>query len=442
MDPYPKLIISIVLLLLNALFTLGGEGMKNLNKALLNRKAEEGNRAARKICSLQEKQGYTFFAALFTARAFCKIGATTLMISAFYTPLYEALAGKLPYPAAFALLIPAGSVLLLFLLFGEIFPSRAAEQKADSITYAVWGSVYPLACLFYPIAAPVAMLSSGLLKLCGFQQSADDALSKEEIQSVVEESGESGLLEEAERDMLEGILSFDEKTADQVMTPRTEVFLIDGEQPLKEQMDEILNEKYSRIPVYRGEIDNIIGILYLKDYFCEAYRVGFENVDLARCMRDVYFVPEKKKLDRLYRDLQESKNHMAVLIDEYGGFSGIVTIEDLIEEVMGDINDEYDEKEIDILSESDGSFLAEGSATIAEVNEQLGTDLNEEDDDYDTVNGFIIKLLGYIPEEDELPSFEHGGFSFHVESIADRRIERVRIKRLQEEPDDTKGNEN
>lgn len=432
MDSYPTLLVSALLLLLNVLLSLGGESTKNLNKPLLARKAEEGNGTAKKILETLEKPGYTFRAALRTGRSLCKILAAALVLQAFHAPLTAALAA-LPFPSVFASAILILSVLIVFLLFAELFAIRAAEQKADEILLSTWGLLRLFTAILYPIAIPVNALASLLLKIFGFKQQAEDALSREEIQNIVEESGESGLLEEQERDMLEGILDFNEKTAAEVMTPRTEVFLVDGNVPLTEQMDAILNEKYSRIPVFREEIDNIVGILYLKDFFCEAYRVGFENVNVEACMREVYFVPEKKPLDALYRDLQESKNHMAVLIDEYGGFSGIVTIEDLIEEVMGDIDDEYDESEEEIRTEDDGTFMADGSASVAEINEILGSELDEDDGDYDTVGGLIIKLLGYIPEEGETPYVEHEGFSFRVETIADRRIGTVRIVRLPED---------
>lgn len=440
-DPYPKLFISALLLLLNALLSMGGEGIKNLNKALLNRKQEDGDKIARNIASTLEKPGYTFRAALRTGRTLCKIAAMALVLSAFGSSLTQALKeARWPMPEfAGPCLLVLGTT-AVFLLFGDLYPIRAAEQKVDKIIYILWPTLRFFAYLLYPIALPVNGLASLLLRISGLKQDADDALSKEEIQTLVEESGDSGLLEERERDMLEGIFDFNEKTAEEVMTPRTEVFLIDADQPLKEYMEQLLNEKYSRIPVYRNEIDNIIGILYLKDLLCEAYRVGFENVDITTCMHEAYFVPERKRLDDLYHELQESKNHMAILIDEYGGFSGIVTIEDLIEEVMGEIDDEYDEEEEDIRPENDGSFLAEGSATIAEINEHLGIELDEDNEDYDTVGGLIIKLLGYIPEETEDLYLEHEGCAFKVEKIGDRRIETVRIVKLREDlPQEEKG---
>ncbi len=429
-DPYPQIIISILLLLLNALLSIGGEATKTLNKALLNRKAEEGDVTARKISAVLEKPGYLFRAALRTGRALCKLGAMALTIYAFEEPLSAAL-GDTAFAGPLSSLILILAVGVVFVLFGELFPIRVTEQRADAIIYPIWYTLRFFAFLYYPIAFPINLISTLLMKAFGLKQDADEALSKEEIQTLVEESSDSGLLEEHERDMLERIFDFNEKTVDQVMTPRTEVFLIDGNAPLSEYIDDMLNEKYSRIPVYRDKIDNIVGILYLKDFLCEAYRVGFENVDITRCMHDVYFVPERKRLDDLYKELQESKNHMAVLIDEYGGFSGIVTIEDLIEEDMGDIDEEYDEEEKEIRTENDGSFLADGFATIAEINQHLDLELDENSEDYDTVGGLIIKLLGYIPEEDEEISLEYEGCAFKVEKIADRRIETVRITKLE-----------
>ena len=438
-DPYPQIIVSILLLLLNALMAIGGEATKTLNKALLNRKAEEGDPTAQKISAVLEKPGYLFRAALRTGRTLCKLGAMALIIFAFDEPLSAALEQSAGIGSLSSLILIL-SVGVIFVLFGELFPIRVTEQCADAIIYPIWYVLRFFTFLYYPIAFPINLISTLLMKTFGLKQDADEALSKEEIQTLVEESSDSGLLEEHERDMLEGIFDFNEKTADQVMTPRTEVFLIDGNAPLSEYMEDMLKEKYSRIPVYRDKIDNIVGVLYLKDLLCEAYRVGFENVDITRCMHDVYFVPERKRLDDLYRELQESKNHMAVLVDEYGGFSGIVTIEDLIEEVMGDIDDEYDEGEEEIRSENDGSFLAEGSATIGEINQHLDLELDENNEDYDTVGGLIIKLLGYIPEEDEEISLEYEGCTFKVEKIADRRIETVRIMKLEtpEEPEEEK----
>ena len=181
--------------------------------------------------------------------------------------LTEAL-GEIPYAGPLATAILIFAVAAAFLLIGELLPIRVAEQKADGILYPLWPLLRFLAFLYYPLAFPVNLIVTLTIKAFGLKQDADEALTKDEIQTIVEESGDSGLLEEHERDMLEGIFDFNEKTADQVMTPRTEVFLIDGNAPLSEYMETMLSEKYSRIPVYTDEIDNIVGILYLKDFQC------------------------------------------------------------------------------------------------------------------------------------------------------------------------------
>lgn len=437
MDPYP-IVFTLILLLINALLAAGKEAFINLNKATLNRKAEEGDKTAVRITALEEKPDI-FLAGITTGKALCKLGSAALILSAYSPLLLRACTeANWIFPGLWAAFLPTIALAVVFLLLGEIYPTRAARQKEESV-YRLWGIVTVLNAIFWPLAVTVNGATSLLLKATGLKLNPDDALSREEIQTLVEESGDSGFLEEDERNMIEGILDFGEKTAEDVMTPRTDVYLIDANRPLSEYVEEMLNEKYSRIPVYRNKIDNIIGILYLKDFLCEAYRVGFENVEIERCLHDVYFVPEHKRVDELYRDLQASKNHMAVLIDEYGGVSGIVTIEDLIEEVMGDIDDEYDEEENSIHPEDDGSYLADGSTPISELNEQIGLSLDEENEDYDTVGGLIIKLIGYIPSENEKIYVEYAGCAFCVEQIQDKRIGSVRIFKLPETEEARKG---
>ena len=225
--------------------------------------------------------------------------------------------------------------------------------------------------------------------------------------------------------MINSIFDFDDKLAKEVMTPRTEVYMINSQLPLS--IEELLEENYSRIPVYEGDIDNIIGILYLKDFLHEAYQVGFENVGIKKLLHRPYFVPECKNIDQLFKELQKSKKHLAVLIDEYGGFSGIVTIEDLIEEVMGDINDEYDEDEPFIRKIDNDTYIVNGLISIKELNDKLHLNLDEETEDYDTLGGFLINQIDYIPSETEECMVEYENLLFKVECVKDKRIETVKI---------------
>jgi len=187
----------------------------------------------------------------------------------------------------------------------------------------------------------------------------------------------------------------------------------------------LLEEQYSRIPVYEEDSDNIIGILYLKDYFLEASKHGFENVEIRSILRTPYFVPETKNIDDLFKELQKSNNHMAILIDEYGGFSGIVTIEDLIEEVMGNIFDEYDEVECDIMKVDNNTFIVNGLLAIDEFNDYLDTNLQCEHSE--TIGGFVVNLLGSIPTEEEDQIVEYENLVFKIEDVKEKRIEKVRV---------------
>lgn len=252
-----------------------------------------------------------------------------------------------------------------------------------------------------------------------FKKSKNDI--EEEVMSILEESSENGSLREEGRKMINAIFAFDDKLAHEIMTPRTDVFMIDIQDPPDEYMEELMELRYSRIPVYDDDVDNIIGILHIKDYFMQAYKEGFENVQIRDILRKAYFVPETKTIDTLFFELQKTNQHMSILIDEYGGFSGIVTMEDLIEQIVGDIDDEYDETEIDIQKQDDGSYLVGGNTSLYDLNDELGTDIQSENSE--TLGGFVIELLGEIPEEKVAVSYEN--CTFTVESVKDRRIETV-----------------
>ena len=195
---------------------------------------------------------------------------------------------------------------------------------------------------------------------------------------MVEVGQEHGVINETEKEMINSIFEFDDKLADEVMTPRTDVYLINIDTPLSEYLDELIEEKYSRVPVYEGDIDNIIGILYMKDFFLEARKHGFENVDIRSILHKPYFTPETKNIDELFKELQACKKHMAVLIDEYGGFSGIVSIEDLIEEVMGNIEDEYDENELPIEKIDNNTFIIDGMLSLDDFNDYFHVNIESE----------------------------------------------------------------
>jgi putative hemolysin len=210
------------------------------------------------------------------------------------------------------------------------------------------------------------------------------------------------------------------------MTPRTDVFMIDVNDDRSEYAEELMELTHSRIPVYEDDPDNIIGILHIKDYLHDATHKGFEGVDIRSIIRPAYFVPETKNIDSLFRELQIGKQHLAILIDEYGGFSGIVSVEDIIEQIVGDIDDEFDEADRIIEKIDDHTYIADGNVYLDDLEEETGVEL--ESDTSETIGGFIIDLMGEIPKEDvKYPPVLYDMYDFTILSVKDRRIEKVRI---------------
>ena len=250
---------------------------------------------------------------------------------------------------------------------------------------------------------------------------------EEEVMSILEEGQGNGEIREEGKKMINAIFAFDDKLAHEIMTPRTDVFMIDIQDPIDEFIEDLMRLQYSRIPVCDGDSDNIIGILHVKDYMIKAYQDGFENVDIRSILRKAYFVPETKKIDTLFFELQKTKQHIAILIDEYGGFAGIVTMEDIIEEVMGDIDDEYDEEETEIVKVDENTYMIDGNTDLDDINDELGLELVSENSE--TLGGFIIELLGDLPDEEEKEDkvIEYENLVFKIKSVKDRRIEKVKL---------------
>jgi putative hemolysin len=236
---------------------------------------------------------------------------------------------------------------------------------------------------------------------------------------------ETGLINEAGKEMITSVFEFDDKLAYEIMTPRTDVYMININESPASYIDELLAERFSRVPVYDKDVDDVIGVLYMKDYIIRARQYGFDKVHIKKILQKPYFVPESKNIDELFRDMQRSKTHIALLIDEYGGFSGIVTIEDMIEEIMGNIDDEYDDSEPKLESAGENVWLLDGGYYIDDLNEKLS--LNIASKEHETIGGFIVDQIGEIPEEGDAKEYivEAEGVVFRVESVKDRRIDKI-----------------
>ena len=431
MDPEPMSLVSqfiliLVLTLLNAFFASAEMAIVSVNRNRIKMLADDGNKKASLLVDLLEEPNKflsTIQVGITLAGFFSSASAATGISEVIGASLSQL---GIPYAQSISLVVITIILSYFTLVFGELVPKRIALQKSEQMAML---SVRPIVFVFKfakPFVKLLSLSTNVLLRVIGMSDTdLEEKVSREEIKSLVDAGEEYGVINQIEKEMINSIFDFDDKLAKEVMTPRTEVYMINSQLPLS--IEELLEENYSRIPVYEGDMDNIIGILYLKDFLHEAYQVGFENVGIKKLLHRPYFVPECKNIDQLFKELQKSKRHLAVLIDEYGGFSGIVTIEDLIEEVMGDINDEYDDDDPVIRKIDNDTYIVNGLISIKELNDKLQLNLDEETEDYDTLGGFLINQIDYIPSETEECMVEYENLLFKVECVKDKRIETVKI---------------
>lgn len=311
--------------------------------------------------------------------------------------------------------------------FSYIVPTKTARQHSESIALSFAGIQLFMNRLLFPLT--FLMRSIANLFLIIFRQNIggdENEFSEDDVMSMLEEGEQSGAIKEEGRKMIGSIFRFDDEQAYEIMTPRTDVFLIDISDPAEEYMDQLMEMKHSRIPVCKDEPDNIIGILHVKDFMVKAWEYGFEGVDIEKILRKPYFVPETKNISTLFMELQAERQHITILIDEYGGFSGIVTMEDIIEEIVGEIDDEYDTEENRIACVNENTYIISGSVPLDDLNEEIGTDL--ESDQSETIGGFIIDLIGEIPEDGYINrTIEYGRYMFTILSVKERRIVKIKI---------------
>lgn len=433
--PLWGVVIALALILINGWFAAARKSISEANKMKIRELADDGNKkAARALPVMENAPVYKLSLRVMNVliyMLYCMVCMVCLGI-----PLYLRLA------VLWESIIAAQIVVFLIVLFvslivlmslGEMLPRRIAMQHAEGVVMTTSGSIKVLNTILKPVTVCIAGLAILFLKL--FRQRADlndNEYSEDDIVEMLEAGQESGELKEEGKKMITGVFAFDDILAYEIMTPRTDVFAIDINDEPSEYIDELMSLKYSRIPVYEDDSDNIIGILNIKDYLIQARELGFDNVDIRAILRTPYYVPETKNIDSLFFELQRTKQQIAVLIDEYGGFCGIVTMEDIIEEVMGDIDDEYDEEEQELTKIGEDLYMIEGSMDLNDINEELGTNLESENSE--TVGGLIIDMFGEIPDEDDIgKEVFMDNVVFTINAVKDRRIEKVIMKINKEE---------
>ncbi|AXU10480.1 HlyC/CorC family transporter [Parvimonas micra] len=442
-EVYFQIIILILLTLVNAFFAASEMAIVSMDKKKLLTLSEQGDKRAIKVEKLL-KEPSKFLSTIqvgITFAGFFTSASAAVGLSHKFGNFLENLSVPFAYRVSFVLI----TVILAFfsLVFGELVPKRIALQNAEKFALFSVGTINFVYKIMSPFVYLLSLSTNVILKIFSIPTSGVEAkVTLEEIKSIVEVGQEQGIINPTEREMIDGVISFDDVLAEEVMTARTEVFMIDIDEPDKD-FETLMQMRYSRVPVYEDDIDNIIGILYIKDFFLEAYKVGFKNVNIRSILRSAYFIPERKNINDLFLELKNSRNQMAVLIDEYGGFTGIVTMEDLIEEVMGEIDDEYDKKTNPAIKKiDDRHFIATGACEIEDVNNACNLKLDENSEDYDTLGGMLMYLLGYIPNDGEKLTIEDNGVIYNILSIYEHRVKKVRIVLPKEEVLETDKDEN
>lgn len=420
-----QFIVIIVLTGINAFFSGAEMSIVSVNKNKIKVMVEEGDKKAILLDNLL-KEPSKFLSTIqvgITLASFFASASAATGLSQFLSVFLNKM--KVPYSAQLSMIIVTFLLSYVTLVFGELIPKRVALRSSEKMALSSIGVIVFISKIFSPFVKFLTFSTNVVLTLLKLKEdNIEEKVSKEELRSLVEVGREHGIINEVEKEMIENIIVFDEKIAREIMIPRTKVFLIDRNTTIEELFETKEVGKYSRIPVYEEEADNIVGILLTKDLMMEAYKKGFENINISEMVQEAYFVPETKNVNELFNEMQLEKKHIAILIDEYGGFSGIVTLEDLIEEVMGNIADEYDDEDLSIRQLSPNKYLISGDVSLNDLNDAFHIEL--ESKYYDTLSGLLIEKLGYIPEDDEkISPITIDGIEFKPQKVRDKKIEKI-----------------
>ena len=421
-----QLIILVLLTMVNAFFACAEMAMVSSNKNKIRRYAEEGKKSAKLVQKFLEEPT-KFLSTIQVAITLAGFFSSASAASGLSHPLGIWLTDKnIPYGSQISLISVTLILSYFTLVFGELVPKKLALTKPEAISMFCVKPIKAVSKVASPFIKLLTLSTNLVAMIFGVKEGdTEEILSREELISLVNEGQAHGVLNRKEKEMINSIMEFDEKIAKEIMTPRINVFAIDIAAPKGEYLEDLLKTKYTRIPVYEEDVDNVIGMLYIKDFLKEAVKHGYQNVDVRSIMKKPYLVPESKIIKDLFKELQISKKQIAVLIDEYGGFAGIVTMEDLVEEVMGDIEDEYDPVHYKIKKIDDNTYILDGMATLDEINNKLDLELYSEN--YDTLSGFLIDRIGTIPLENDDRTIEIDHLVFKLEGIKNKRIDKVKL---------------
>ena len=415
-----------------------GAAIQALNTSALEDERDEGNKKAAALLRIQEDPG-TFVRTNQVVTCFftLALGAFTLPQTAGYIRRFLAVKLAMAPGLAAGLALAAAFFVVAFFLvcLGVIIPKHVAAKSPIRFCYKALSVVEWAIKLLSPFTWLISVAAFVVLKAVGIDiRSSNEKVTEEDIMYMVNEGHDQGVLEASEAEMITNIFEFDDKVASDIMTHRKNVVALESTMTLKETVDFIVKEaNNSRFPVYEEDIDNIVGVLHMRDvlYFAEQEEYLDRPISqIDGLLRSAHFAPEAKNINALFKEMQSEKIHMEIVIDEYGQTAGIVTMEDILEEIVGNIMDEYDNEEPDIVVKENGSFQLSGMTPLDDVEDALEMEFDEDDkDNFDTLNGFLISRLGHLPEDDEKGQVVFGGYRFSIVKAENKIIQTVMAER-------------
>ena len=424
---FSQLIVLVILILLNAYFAASEIAFISLNDAKIEKQAKEGNKKAKQIEKML-KEPSKFLATIqigITLAGFLSSAFASETFADMLAPVLNSLIPTISIGVWKSISIIIITIILSFftLVFGELVPKRLAMKHYEKISYATIGVIRGISIITAPFVKLLTVVTNAISKLFGVGENEEETVTEEEIKMMVNQGEEKGTIKEEERELINNVFEFNDITVSEIMRHRKDIFAVDISIRTEELLEELSKEeyRYSRIPVYDETIDEIKGILYVKDVLKNINKKSFK---VKNVVKEAYFISQNRLINEVFKELQKNKMQIAIIVDEYGGTAGLVTMEDILEELVGDIYDEYDKEEQEYEKIDENTYILAGSLPIYDVNKLLDAEIPE--GDYDTLSGFLQEELGRIPEDEEKPVVETQKVTYKIEEYEDKRILKVK----------------
>ena len=437
-----QIIILIILIALNAFFAASEIAYISLNDAKIEKQAKEGNKKAKQIQKML-KTPSKFLATIQIGITLAGFLSSAFASDTFADILAPALNNLIPAISigvwkSISIIIITIILSFFTLVFGELVPKRLAMKNYEKISFATIGIIRGISIVTAPFVKLLTWVTNGISKLFGVSENEEETVTEEEIKMMIDQGEEKGTIKEEEKELINNVFELNDITVSEIMTHRKDIFAVDINISNEELLRELSREeyRYSRIPVYDETIDEVKGILYVKDVL---KNINKKNFKVTNVVKEAYFISQNRLINEVFKELQKNKMQIAIIVDEYGGTAGLITMEDILEELVGDIYDEYDKVENEYEKIDENTYMLSGSLPIYDVNKLLDSEIPE--GDYDTLSGYLQEELGRIPEDEEKPVIETEKVTYKIEEYEDKRIIKVKACKNNNEEKEEEDNE-